>query len=607
MTFPIDTEMLQTHKLEQSFKTRWFQEQLQQFTRLNPIDSETFNIPEFSLALAKQYICDKNYFYAALQLSELYDLDYDNLDGLSGFEYAIARDIPQVVFIMLALDFHKLAMNYEPLPFAVAMNSPLCFNLFLLSNQFDVNTDCFIESEFTDIAAFCGFHHHGCSFIPHVLLQQPEYHAIHKFLEIDWELGFGEDDNPLIFHAYQNGDYEMMSRLVGLGAEANPIVHSGDCYNLFHQMMWDWRDNNPDTHKGLEWFSKFSQFLTCDIGDGTPAYHFIFNREQIGSMQAKLFNFKVQDEIARENCVITDELTEVNTKLEIYETLIQLPIRLEPSSGIKPISIFADIIRTEKVMVYPAVKDIEVVGYRDKFQIAIWYQDNKFPIFLSLLPEVIFENLEDIFHTSLRDGFESLTHFQMLSIFLNLKPEAWLAINLLSTEKHIDLFKNITGIGIISYKKYWLLCRFNSFLDSDKYTTYLIDRELDKFKKVSEQLAKHVTLPGISEPDDNLADPASKRPVKINETIDGADHIWEMLVTKDQAVIPFLLCEKRSFYSTVNPNSKLVLEILHLLTKPPLAHKCASCLEVMPWYDMAYDDECVECVERINSYPTEEV
>ena len=601
MSFSLNVEMLKTHNLKQNFENDWFEEQVTAFkaenTQLVDVDTDNQSELEPSFEQVEESLKSGNQAQAAIFLCELDGLEYNGLDGLSGFEYAIAAELPEVVFAVLALERQQVFFENSALPFAVAMNSPLCFNLLLLSKQFDVNTDYFIESEYADIAGFCGYHHHGKSFIPQIWLQEPEYHAVHQFLDIDWELGFGESDSPLMYHAYQNDDYEMMNRLVGLGAEINPDLSYGDCANLFHQMLWDWQDDNPDTHKGLEWFAKFSDFLNCDIGDGTPAHQFILDRESLSTKQAALFDFEVHHQIAEDVFEKDEHVTEVESRVDYFEKIVSTRSRAHHSVITSTVPILADLIRLETVKLNPFVTRLEFAAEEDSFVLAIWLKDSKYPNLITLPASLIYELLTDesVFQP---DYPLSLTPFQLLNLCLSLKPEAWLAFNLLAEDKEVKLFDSISGIGINDFKSLRLLediCNLTSF---EELAQDVIAYEFRKFESTINLLSDFDLLQ--SRPSISVNLKSSNNPlIQVKAQPEKDQHIWEVVAIVDEethhnANKPIV---SKDFTLSLNPAPILIQELVNLLSNvEPFARKCQVCNEMTPFFDLAYGVECVECI-----------
>ncbi|MBM7070599.1 hypothetical protein JQC92_00880 [Shewanella sp. 202IG2-18] len=611
MSFSLNVEMLETHNLKQNFENNWFEKQVTAFKAKNAqlVDTEN-QLEEFepSIEQVEEFIKSGNQLQAAIFLSEMDDLQYEKLDGLSGFEYAIAVELPEIVFALLALERSQVFYKNSALPFAVAMNSPLCFNLLLLSKQFDVNTDCFIESEYIDLAGFCGFHHYGKSFIPHIWLQKPEYHASHRFLDIDWELGFGEYDAPIMYHAYQNDNYEMMNRLVGLGAEINPSLTSGDCANLFHQMLWDWQDDNPDTHKGLEWFAKFSDFLTCDIGSESPASLFVLNREGTSTTQAELFDFGIQYEIESDKQELRDErielqdnLSDLHRKLgsfekELFEVADKRVLRQSSS-----VSIYADLQRLKKVSVNQSITDIQVSVNKDDFTLAVWKDKSAFPVSASFPIKLIHQYLDSEFSQLLSINPDELSPLQLLALCLHVKPEIWLSFNLIFQEKQTVVFDSIKGCGISDASDWRLLQKMYSHSSVDDPCSYTFDREILKYN----ELFLFLIESGILSADSNYLynfNKSNKTPVSLNLAEVSSPHLIKVSAAVDEEKlheVSVLIGHKEALDTSETPAPDLIRELLDVFQHAaPFAKACNDCKGIKPFFELADGVECMVCINN---------
>ena len=568
---------LKTYNLRKSLEEKWLNNIMPEFVTLEPTQNTYLDEDDINGLLK-----EGKYTEVACSL-----LSQGEINELSPLQYAITSGNTLLLIVLLAngLDVSERSNSDDAhLALAVANNKAEIFNLLLLVDKINVNDIYFSENDLSDIAAYFGRYNHGNHFTALTWLQKPEYHHIHDFLNIDWDLCWGEHNNPLIFYAYLDNDFKMMDRLVSLGANMNPVINYKHYESLIHLAVESWTKDKPATHKGLEWFSKYCSFLSDEYQGNHNLITAIFSNES--PIQFNHLGLTGLDLIEDSINEYTDEIEELKNKINNQNSILH-PY-YHPVDERRVTSLFHDLHGNGRIIFSDEVQDFLMsTPEYDIIELAIIKGESNFPIKFSVNASLLDKVISSLY---IQDDIITLTHlyglsdYQRIHFFLHCPIEFLIAINILANANDIHILEEAKDTPIINYNDFECML---AFYESTSHSMHPFLRNalhdaLTKYQSIYNKLLAY----GVIDIDVNRG--------LISEEIKcfSKPLIGEYEITFDGESISIDMCIEDDKIKEVIKHSSWI----KFIKKTNLFKQCPGCHKLFYRPVMAYDEACEECI-----------
>ncbi|WP_330149831.1 hypothetical protein [Shewanella xiamenensis] len=513
----------------------------------------------------------------------------DSDQAQDAFETAIKNDNIELTIVLLALT-ELTAYHFENniLAMAVAYQRKAIFNLLLLHPDIEVNCDFMLDNEHAEIAASVGHYDSNHYFSPHLWLLDPLYERFYPFLNIDWQFRFGYNAMPILAHCYQKRDFATMDRLVGLGAEINPALDEwDDRERLFHLALRDWRDDDPETQLGLRWFARYISFLNdpsfdCDVltdvlQTDMPAVHALFEIQAISFLKQAI---EEKDE----------KIAELERIQVSREEVIHSSGAYFARNTRQPSSLTDDLLRLKLVELTDDIEDIQFCVTDEGIEFGIRYLNRSFGRSI-FLPASIIEKMPFAPQCSI----QSMTQFQCQAWLLMSPPELYLWLNILAQDNGAAIFKAVKDHPICNRERQ---VRMSAILAAGG-----IDGEFLLVDKLQRELERYEDLLSMLNDMGLLVAPftAEERNELQEWRFDGRRKApklaVEMLIAEETSPRVSVCAELEGQWHNIG--SRFFDEDwAQILFDTPNFIPCESCGETFYRHLLAYEQECMECINR---------
>ncbi|WP_151996009.1 hypothetical protein [Buttiauxella massiliensis] len=578
MKLQLIQNQLKTYNLNKSFKERWLDSIKMEFISIEPIQITYLDNNDIDDLLR-----EGKYAEVACSL-----LSQGEINELSPLHYAITTGNTLLLIALLANGLevgNKSNSDDAHLAFAIAYNNTEIFNLLLLVDDINTNDVYFLENELSDIASYFGEYNYGDYFSALTWLQRPEYHHIHEFLEIDWDLRWGENNNPLIFYAYLNDDFKMMDRLVSLGASMNPYIDYNNYTSLLEFAVESWSKNKPATYKGLEWFAKYCSFLSEDYDDHNNILTALILDECPAQCQS--LGLKGLDLIEDTINEYKDEIESLQSKL-YDQNIPTTPYEHIWSHYNITTSLFMDLAGNERVIFNDQVRDFLVSSTNPEvIEFGILSQNSNFPDKISIQIEALNKILGGLYWIDKPleiIHLYNLSDFQKIYWFTHCPVEILVIINMFANSKGINIFKAIKGASITTDTDYERMLNF--YYDYRDNLCYFLSSELynhlSTYLKIHNELTYGKMIPANENIEDNTIHRNHHPSNKADDIFFDGKYVNINMSIGDEEI------RDKIHYSN------WILGI----QKTRLFKICPDCKELFSRPSMAYDDVCIECINK---------
>jgi hypothetical protein len=506
-------------------------------------------------------------------------------DESGPFAIAMAEDNVELVIALLAqTDLTAYGFENNLLAMAVAYNRRAIFNLLLLHPDIDTQCSYEVDREAREVAEFCGIYDWCDHCCPHMWLMETQYAALYQFMDIDWQYRIN-GDAPLLVHLYRQGEFDAMSRLVAAGAEINPAIDERDQrVRLIHLALEDWRDDKPKTQQGVKWFARYVSFLNDPSFDldvltdllrlDTPQIAELFKLDTISYIEAEVSE---KDEV----------LSAVKPPHSELENALYSPLAYQPRHQKHPSSLADDLLRLRLVEFVPGIVDLQFTISEAGIEFGLFFQGRSFSQSI-LLPTKILDLLD--FKAPL--PIQAMTPFQCQAWLLSCPSELYLWLNILCEDAGTRVFSSVKGHPISAIKRQLGLSEIlaTGGIEGEYFLIDLLQRGLDRFESILRLLSEERLLktPFLAEQHHDLkayrAQDAHKRPKLALAVSERSDSI--------QVVVHAMIEEKWCDLGARPIDDDWAM----MLFESPNFIPCQQCAETFYRHNLAYDEECMECI-----------
>ena len=294
----IKRALLATDNLKQLFETHchWYQKTVDEVLSTQIQAELCFEEQSILTENELLKLCKKKLHSEAAKKfidTTLYDEDDEPIIPLL---WAIERNDLELTICLLALGVNVNQSNDDwsryPLTVAMQLSDNTIFNLLLLHPAIDVNISGAYQSTDSDIMEFCGIYSEGEPLIPCTILLSLEYQACYLWINIDWNMNYGNDERPLMYLFFESYDFQSMSRLVEFGAEVNPDIcqYFDEYRSLLLEAIDRYYSSKTDRNiERVKWFAKYSAILEAEDYEGGSLYEYLIREQPIDEQLIEIF------------------------------------------------------------------------------------------------------------------------------------------------------------------------------------------------------------------------------------------------------------------------------------------------------------------------------
>ncbi|MEH0666020.1 hypothetical protein H4F18_06880 [Vibrio scophthalmi] len=437
-----------------------------------------------------QALCDKGEFRLAANLCQAQRDFYDgNDDVVLPLLWAVESNQFELVCCLLALgeDVNQSNDNSSAcaLTLAYQLSDPSIFHLLLLCPDIDIYVDGSQPVELAEVSRVCGYLDNTTNIYPILALLQNEYFCCHEFLKLDWDCYIGKFQEPLLFLLYQEGELDLMKRLMPLATEINPHLSDFEGGRLLNRVLFDAQTNknNRSALKVLSWYGKYMSTLTDeDFDDCLYLFDDVLNSSQeiIQSLGLESLKTRLDEDKAK--------ITRLEEQLQRRPADSNLTSNLPGPTYRVKISLFNDLERLGRVTLHENVNDL-VYEKRDcQHWFAVYLNNRPFPIAVSV-PD---EHVHCLMAGELDIPHHSWTEYQAFYHLLNMHIGYWLVEHLFN-KAGCSVIKRVGEQYLLSLRDYHMI---DGLLRASEMTVH---PKLHKGVQVFAEQMEHFEKPRMSD------------------------------------------------------------------------------------------------------------
>lgn len=458
----IKRALLATDNLKQLFETHWYQKTVDEVLSTQIQAELCFEEQSILTENELLKLCKKKLHSEAAKKfinTTLYDEDDEPIIPLL---WAIERNDLELTFCLLALGVNVNQSNDDwsryPLTVAMQLSDNTIFNLLLLHPAIDVNVSGAYQSPDNDIMEFCGIYSEGEPLIPCTILLSFEYQSCYSWINIDWNMNYGNDERPLMYLFFESYDFQSMSRLVEFGAEVNPDIcqYFDEYRSLLLEAIDRYYSSKTDRNiERVKWFAKYSAILEAEDYEGGSLYEYLIREQPIDKLLIEIFKLgkiKAFYDEAEENEKAFETAQQEDIQNALQSTCLFDDNHRDYRFNVN-ISLLSDLIRTRNACFNENVRDVSYIRKNHKHWIAIEYQDRPYPVTVEVKNE-IFSSMST--HNRGEEiKFETATPYQIIYLFMKSSLDIYQLIENIANNKDYEIFKRIDKKPIISLSDYY--------------------------------------------------------------------------------------------------------------------------------------------------------